>query len=103
MTYTDGQTVGCGLKDCNATFSDIASVKRVKVTFWDDEDCIARVQFYSADGKELLKMGGDDYLGREETFAIAADEELLGCEMHHDKDDYIIGLTWLIWRRPVKF
>ena len=63
---------------------------------------IRRVQFYSADGKELLKMGGDDLLGREETFDIGADEELLGCEMHHDKHDDIRGITWLKWRPLTK-
>jgi len=63
-----------------------------------DEYYITRVQFYSADGKELCKMSSDDYLGREETFDIGADEELLGCEMHHDKEDWIYGITWLKWR-----
>ena len=57
MTHTDGQTVGCGLYECDETFSDIASVKKVKVTFSMYEYYIKRVQFYSADGKELLKMG----------------------------------------------
>ena len=103
MTYTDGQTVGCRLDKCDETFSDIASVKKIKVTFCWSEGYIRRMQFYSADGKELLKMGGDWNLGREETFNIGADEELFGCEMHHDIHDEINGITWFKWRPPTKF
>ena len=59
------------------------------------------MQFYASDGAELLKFGGDNLLGKEETFGLAADEELLGCEIHHSKDDVILGITWLKWR-PLK-
>jgi len=56
------------------------------------------MQFYSADGTELLKIGGDRDPGREETFNLAADEELFGCEIHYDKEDLLKGITWLKWK-----
>ncbi len=62
------------------------------------------INFYS--GQEtLVKVGWDDkYVkndcGRVEIFEIAADEQLIGAELHHgdyfnDSEDYFFGVTWL--------
>ncbi len=62
------------------------------------------MNFYS--GQEtLLKVGLGDVLvkrngGRVEIFEIAADEQLIGAELHHgdynnDSKDYFFGMTWL--------
>ncbi len=69
-----------------------------------DELYICRMNFYS--GREtLVKVGKDDYDvkkhgGRVESFEIAADEQLIGAELHHgdynnNSNDYLIGVTWL--------
>ena len=100
MSYTDGQHLGYFPWSLNATFTDIAKVKKVKQTFHKGEQVITRLQFYSGDGRELLKIGSDVGAGREETFHIATDEELLGCELHKSVDCRIFGITWLKWRRP---
>ncbi len=59
------------------------------------------MNFYS--GQEtLVKVGADDeyvknYGGRMETFEIAGDEQLIGCELDFCKD-YFYGVTWLKWK-----
>jgi hypothetical protein len=42
-------------------------------------------------------MGGDSYgTGRKETFHIAANERLIGCEFDHGAH-YVLGVTFLKW------
>ncbi len=60
---------------------------------------IIRINFYSGD--ELLVQTGlddDDYVkeygGRVESFEIAADEQLIGAELHYS-EYYFLGVTFL--------
>ena len=62
-----------------------------------------QIHFFS--GKELLcKVGFTDddvklFGGREVTFEIAADEQLIGCELYNGADnngcDFFYGVSWL--------
>jgi hypothetical protein len=59
------------------------------------------MNFYS--GQEtLVKVGCDDYVvkdrgGRVESFEIAEDESLIGCELDFDESRFC-GVTWLKWK-----
>ena len=66
-----------------------------------------QINFFS--GEELLCRVGysDDHWsvkgGRVVTFEIAADEQLIGCELDHGPDydgkgDFFLGVTWLKWK-----
>ncbi len=65
----------------------------------DNEDHIARINFYSG-AKRLVAVGwpNDEKVkeinGRVELFEIADEEELIGCKLDHCKD-YLRGVTWL--------
>jgi hypothetical protein len=64
---------------------------------------IVQIHFYS--GKEILvKVGGSDGFvknigGRRVPFEIDADEQLIGCQLHHgideDGDNFFRGVTWI--------
>ena len=62
---------------------------------------IHQIYFYS--GQEILVQVGedDDYVKRwgerVESFEIAGDEQLIGCELDFCKD-YFRGVTWLKWK-----
>ena len=52
--------------------------------------------------ERLVKMGEDDHYvkkngGRSETFEIADDEQLIGCELYHTSFDFL-GVTWIKWK-----
>jgi hypothetical protein len=49
------------------------------------------------DGSKF-KLGGTDYwnAGRVETFNLADDEVLLGCELDHT-EKCTVGVTWIKW------
>ena len=73
---------------------------------------IGQIKFFS--GKEVLcEVGADDYWveergGREESFEIAADEQLIGAELYngtinvngYSDYNFFRGVTWLKWKIP---
>ena len=74
-----------------------------------NEYLIIQIKFFS--GEEVLcEVGIDDEIleshnivGRVESFEIAADEQLIGCELDHgtngfSNSDYFSGVTWLKWK-----
>jgi hypothetical protein len=69
---------------------------------WNSEWWIGQINFYSGT-ETLVKLGEPDEFiqletARVELFEIAFDEQLIGCELNIDEDDYFIGLTWLKWK-----
>ena len=68
-----------------------------------------QIKFFSGQ-EELCTVGMTDYdfkkqdfAGRVLTFEIAADEQLIGCELDHGtnqngENDYFLGVTWLKWK-----
>ena len=60
-----------------------------------EEDYIGQIIFYGKD-RVLFKMGSDSYAtGRKETFDIANNERLIGCEF--DDGQSVMGVTFLKW------
>ena len=62
-----------------------------------------QTNFFSGE-ERLVSIGLPDNLvkdweGRKETFEMADDEQLIGCEFHYD-ENYFRGLTWLKWKVP---
>ena len=60
---------------------------------------IGQINFYS-ETETLAKLGEPDDIymlesARVERFEIAFDEQLIGCELYIDVNNYFIGLTWL--------
>ncbi len=109
--YTVGFTLSNG-DHCSAgsyfkvneshTFDQNKKITKVECIIKNDEDYIIRMNFYS--GQEtLVKVGWDDdddvkdFGGRVESFEIADDESLIGCELDFD-EDYFCGVTWLKWK-----
>jgi hypothetical protein len=72
------------------------------VIIWNDESGISQISFYSG-GTTLIKVGNDDDEvmrvggGRVETFEIAGNEQLIGCELEHYTigGDIFCGVTWI--------
>ena len=90
------------------TFDRAKNITQVKVIIHKDEKWIIKIKFFSGEEK-LVAVGytDDAYVakisGRVETFEIAVDEQLIGCELDHGTDvrgqnDFLRGVTWLKWK-----
>ena len=89
-------------------FDQFKKITKILTIVADDETCILQIKFFS--GEELLcTVGGSDddvkkwNAGRRVvTFEIAADEQLIGCELDHGTmhgyQDFFLGVTWLKWK-----
>jgi len=56
---------------------------------------LEQINFFDSNGVNLYKMGGNYYAsGRRETFYIAANERLIGCELDHGAR-YVLGITFI--------
>ena len=88
-------------------FDQSKKITKIVTTIGKYEREIAQINFFS--GEELLCRVGytDDYVkqyragGRVVTFEIAADEQLIGCELDYDhgvSGDFFLGVTWLKWK-----
>ena len=112
MTASNGECEISGFRDlCNFCEKLPANLTRIDVAFRKGEHNLHSMKFY---GSTVVEIGytddmlsgqnsPDDYKGRVETFSLMKDEELLGCEIHHDstkKATY--GVTWLVRTRPAK-
>jgi len=61
----------------------------------NDEKVLGQINFFDSNGVSLYKMGGDGHTtGRRETFYIAANERLIGCELDHGAR-YVLGITFI--------
>ncbi len=61
-----------------------------------EENLLGQIIFYDKNGV-LFKMNTDDFgTGRKETFHIADNERLIGCEFDHGAN-FILGVTFLKW------
>ena len=111
FTLTDGQSIRAGTKynfDQSHTFDRAIKITKIETIFWKDEWEILRINFYSGT-QTLAKVGSStdnfvkDNAGRIETFEIATDEQLIGCELDHGTNhigegDYFKGVTWFKWK-----
>ncbi len=105
FTLSNGEscTAGSFCKvDKSHTFDQNKKITKVECIMTKDEYAIIQMNFYS--GQEtLLKVGGytDWYVkehgGRVESFEIADDESLIGCELDFDESRFC-GVTWLKWK-----
>ena len=60
-----------------------------------NENVLGQINFFDSNGVSLYKMGGDgSATGRRETFYIAANERLIGCELDHGAR-YVLGITFI--------
>jgi hypothetical protein len=62
------------------------------------EDFVGQIIFYDKNDI-LFKMGSDDDYyskGRKETFMIAENERLIGCELDHGAK-FFLGVTFIKW------
>ena len=111
FTLSDGKTCKAGTSYDFAkshVFDKSKKITKIVIIVENSESLIDQIKFFS--GEEVLcTVGYDDdfvqhYGGRVESFEIAADEQLIGCELDHgtkydgDEDDFIRGITWLKWK-----
>ncbi len=80
------------------TFDQAKKITKVEVIISKDEWNLCQTNFYCGD-ELLVAVGEDDndvkeWAGRRETFEIAENEKLIGCELNHSKN-YVCGITWL--------
>ena len=60
-----------------------------------EEDVLGQINFFDSNGVSLYKMGADvNATGRRETFCIAANERLIGCELDHGAR-FVLGITFI--------
>ena len=110
FTLNDGKTCRAGkTKNFNYThnFKQSKKITKIITTIGENEGYIIQINFFSGE-ERLCSVGmGDDYAkrngGRVVTFEIAADEQLIGCELDHGtyyegEGDSIEGVTWLKWK-----
>ena len=91
-------------------FDQSKKITKIVTTVKKDEWEIEQIKFFS--GEELLcTVGCDDYViekyggGRVVTFEIAADEQLIGAELHNGNayngtEDHFLSVTWMKWKIP---
>jgi hypothetical protein len=101
FTLSNGESCTAG-SDCkvdeNHTFDQNKKITKVEIIIREYEVDIIRINFYS--GQEtLVKVGCNDaYVKRcgkrVESFEIADDESLIGCELDFDEVSFC-GVTWL--------
>ena len=87
MTLSDGQTCRAGNKDFENSYEIPATSKITKIEtigFVNGsyiDSWIAQIILYDKNGI-LKKLGSDEYaLGTKDTFMIADNEQLIGCEL----------------------
>ena len=87
-------------------FDQSKKITKIITTVDEDEWYIVQIKFFS--GEEVLCTVGarDDYVerngGRVVIFEIAADEQLIDCELNYGSKyggkDRFLGVTWLKWK-----
>ena len=104
LSYGEHCSAGSNKVDKNHTFDPNKKITKVECIVWKNESLIIRMNFHS--GQEtLLKVGGytDWYVkehgGRVESFEIAHDEQLIGCELTYCAEHFH-GVTWLKMKIP---
>ena len=114
FTLTDGESCKSGATrdfECSHTFDQSKKITRIKTIIHSNENDILQINFFA--GEQLLcKLGCHDddlvkYYGvkdRVVTFEIAADEQLIGCELYNGPNgygnDFFKGVTWMKWKIP---
>ena len=98
----DGQTCNAGLGDLshNHIFDPNKKITRIEHFMHQDESGFSQTNFYHNQERlayiclipEHASTWHDVY--RREVFEIAEDEQLIGCELHHN-DWSCLGVTWL--------
>ncbi len=62
-----------------------------------DDNIIGQINFFDKNGGNLYKIGADVYAtGRRETFLIAENERLIGCEIDYGAR-VVSGITFIKW------
>ena len=97
LTTNNGETCKGGDDPIVKTRKLPADIKKIEVIFQQSEAFIFQIRFYCRDNSKF-KIGGTDYwnAGRVETFTLADDEVLLGCELDHTQQ-HTVGITWIKW------
>ena len=68
----------------------------IEIIFTKEEQFLGQIIFFDKDGT-LYKLGSDgNATGRKETFQIAENERLIGCELDHG-NNYVMGITFIKW------
>ena len=106
FTLNDGQTCKAGSYDFDKSYTvdPDKNITSIQVIIKKNESGIVQINFYSGE-ERLVKVGcdDDDYVEederRKETFEIAADEQLIGCELSYD-NHYFQGVTWIKMKVP---
>ena len=113
-------TIGFTINDCQSCkagtsnyfnkthiFDPNIKITKVEVIINKIEWGIHQINFFSGEEKLVVVGWNDDDVernrGRVETFEIAANEQLIGCELDHGTlnsgvGNYFLGVTWLKWK-----
>ena len=101
LTLNDSQTCLIGTLDCDKShFFDLSKkITKIESIINKFETMICQINFYH-NGERLVEVGrtGESFVskhgGRVEVFDIAEDEQLIGCELDEEGDNFR-GLTWI--------
>ena len=105
ITLTDGASAKAGKLNCFSkhAFDPAKKITRVEVIFNRSENEFMQTNFFSGE-ERLVSIGLPDNLvkdweGRKETFEMADDEQLIGCELGCN-DFYFLSVRWLAIKVP---
>ena len=101
MTLSDGSA--CKAGTCNPNYNTSFNIDptkpiaNIEMIMRQDEGILGQINFFDKNGGNLYKIGDDSYTtGRRETFLIAENERLIGCEIDYGAR-FVSGITFIKW------
>ncbi len=101
MTLNDGSACKAGIlhPNYNTCFNidPTKPIAKIEMIMYSADNYIGQINFFDKNGGNLYKIGEDRYAtGRRETFLIAENERLIGCEIDYGAK-YVSGITLIKW------
>ncbi len=101
MTLSDGSAckAGTAYPNYNTCFiiDPTKPIAKIEMIMQIEETILGQINFFDKNGGNLCKIGVDgNATGRRETFVIAENERLIGCEIDYGKN-YVSGITFIKW------
>jgi hypothetical protein len=101
MTLSDGLACKAGTEYPNYNncfyIDPTKPIAKIEMIMHTNDNLLGQINFFDKNGDYLYKMGNDAYAtGRRETFLIADNERLIGCEIDYGAK-YVSGITFIKW------
>ncbi len=102
MTLSDGSACKAGTEypNYNLCFKidPDKPIAKIEIIMRKDEIMLGQINFFDKNGGNLCKMVSDSVeTGRRETFLIAENERLIGCEIDYGAR-FVSGITFIKWK-----